>query len=139
MIRQTITFKNGTKLPTIAVYSNNTLIQNAYRECFEIRFPVESVDYDTISSLATADNLSAIVLTERDDETDEIIAQFSHFNFTIVTSLGMKTEPTDGSKFFFLSVAQKSDTELRLEKLIQDNEDTQEALMELAEIVSGEV
>lgn len=136
MITQTITFKNGTTLPTIAVYSKNELIQNAYRECFEIRFPTDAVILDTLSSLDVPENLSELILTEKDDETEEITAQYSHFNFTIVTGMGMKTTAEDGSKFFFLSVAQKSDAELALEQLMRDNEDIQTALMELAEIVS---
>lgn len=136
MTQQTITFKNGQTLPVIAVYSTKELVQNAYRECFEIRFQIEAVTYDKLSSLAAADNLSELTLTERDNQTDEITAQFSHKNFTVVTGMGMKTVPEDGSQFFFLGVAQKSDAELELERLKQDNEDIQSALVELAGIIS---
>lgn len=136
MIRQTIQFKNQVTLPTIAVYSKNELIQNAYRERFEIRFPTDAVTLDTLSSLAVPENVSELILTEKDDETEEITAQYSHFNFTLIIGMGMKTTPEDGSKFFFLSVAQKSDAELALERLMQDNEDIQTALVELAEIIS---
>ena len=136
MIHQTITFKNGQAFPVIAVYSEKELIQNAYRECFEIRFPTDTMSYDELSSLATSDNLSELILTEKDDQTDEITAQFTHKNFTIVTGMGMKTLPEDGSQFLFLGVAQKSDSELELERLRKDNEDIQSALVELAEIIS---
>lgn len=136
MITQTIKFKNGTVIPVIAVYNKNELIQNAYRECFEIQFSTEAVTLDTITSLAVPENLSELILTETDDETNEVTAQFSHLNFTIVTGMGMKTKPEDGSKFFFLSVAQKSDAELAMEQLMQDNEDIQSALVELAGIIS---
>ena len=77
-----------------------------------------------------------LILTEKDDETDEITAQFSHYNFTIVTGMGMKTAPEDGAKFFFLSVAQRSDSELLMERLERDNEDIQSALVELAGIIA---
>lgn len=136
MITQTITFTNGVVFPVIAVYSRKELIQNAYRECFEIRFSTEAVTLDTLASLAAPENLSELVLTETDDETGEIVAQFVHDNFTIVTGMGMKTLPEDGSKFFFLNVAQKSDAELAMERLMQDNEDILSALVELAEIIS---
>lgn len=136
MITQTIEFANGVTLPVIAVYSKNELIQNAYRECFEIQFSTEAVTLDTITSLAVPENLSELILTETDNETNEVTAQFSHLNFTIVTGMGMKTTPEDGSKFFFLSVARKSDSELLMERLAQDNEDIQSALVELAGIIS---
>lgn len=136
MITQTIKFANGVALPVIAVYSKNELIQNAYRECFEIQFSIEAVTLDTITSLAVPENLSELILTETDNETNEVTAQFSHLNFTIVTGMGMKTKPEDGSKFFFLSVARKSDSELLMERLAQDNEDIQSALVELAGIIS---
>lgn len=135
---QTITFKYGKTLPTIAVYSQKELIQGAYRECFEIRFPIEATAYDELSALATPENLSELILMEMDSETDKIITQFTHSNFAIVTGLGLKTAPEDGSQYYFLSVAQKSDAELALEKLEQDNEDIQAAMMELAEIIVGE-
>lgn len=135
MITQIIKFKNGVTLPVIAVYSKKELIQNAYRECFEIRIPVEATTYNDLSSLAVSENLSELFLTEKDRETNEVTAQFSHTNFTIVTGLGMKTAE-DGSKFLFLNVAQKSDAELMIEQLLQDNEDIQFALVELAEIIS---
>ena len=50
--------------------------------------------------------------------------------------MGMKTASEDGAKFFFLSVAQKSESELLMERLTQDNEDIKSALVELAEIIS---
>ena len=78
MTKQTITFKNGHTLPVMAVYSAKELVQNAYRECFEIRFSTEITTYDNLSSLATTGNLSELILTERDDQTDEITAQFTH-------------------------------------------------------------
>ncbi len=136
MITQSIKFSNGSTFPVIAVYGKNDLIQNAYRECFEIRFSIGDVTLEGLSSLAEPENLSELILTERDDETDEITAQFSHYNFTIVTGMGMKTAPEDGSKFFFLSVAQRSDSELLMERLERDNEDIQSALVELAGIIA---
>lgn len=136
MTTQTIKFSNGITLPVIAVYSKNELIRNAYRECFEIRFSTEDVTFDSLSSLAVPENLSELILTEKNDETDEVTSQFSHRNFTVVTGMGMKTASEDGAKFFFLSVAQKSESELLMERLTQDNEDIKSALVELAEIIS---
>lgn len=136
MIIQAITFKDGTTLPTIAVYGNKEVVQNAYRETFEIQIPIGSITYDELSALVTSENLSELILTESDNETNEVTAQFTHSNFTIVTGLGFKTKPEDGSKYLFLSIAQKHDTELAIEQLQQDNEDVQAALMELADIIA---
>lgn len=136
MITQTITFQDGTTLPTIAVFGNKEVVQDAYRECFEIRIPTNATTYEGLTALATHENLSELILTETNDETNEITAQFSYRNFSIVTGLGLKTAPEDGSKYLFLSVAQKSDTELAIEQLRQDNEDVQAALMELADIIA---
>lgn len=136
MATQTITFKNGTTLPVIAVYSNKDLIQGAYRECFEIRFPTEAVTYDTLTALAVSENLKEITLTETESDVTNRVSKY--FNFTIVTGMGMKTAPEDGTPYCFLSVAQKSDAELAIEQLKQDNEDVQAALVELAGIVAGE-
>lgn len=138
MITQTITFKDGTILPIIAVYGNKEVVQNAYRETFEIQIPIGTITYDELSALITSENLSELILTETDDETNEVTAQFTHSNFTIVIGLGFKTKLEDGSKYLFLSVAQKHDTELAIERLSQDNEDLQAAVMELAEIIAGE-
>lgn len=133
---QTITFKNGTTLPVIAVYSQKELIQGAYRECFEIRFPTEAVTYDTLTALATSQNLSELILTEMDNETDSETAKYTYYNFTLVTGIGQKTTPEDGTRYLYLSIAQKSDAEFAIEQLQQDNEDVQMALMELADIIA---
>lgn len=136
MITQTITFKDGTTLPTIAVYSQRELVQGSYRECFEIRVPIEATTYDELSTLATPENLSELILTETDNETNSETGKYTHYNFTLVTGMGMKTTPEDGTKYLYLSVAQKSDMELAIEQLRQDNEDVQSALMELADIIA---
>lgn len=135
---QTITFKDGTSCPTIAVYSHKDLIQGAYRECFEVRIPTDAATYDELAALATPENLSELILTERNNETNKVTAQFSHRNFSIVTGLGLKTMPEDGSKYLFLSVAQKHDTELAIERLSQESEELRDAMIELAEIATGE-
>ncbi|MCM1463513.1 MAG: hypothetical protein NC084_12500, partial [Bacteroides sp.] len=108
---QTITFKDGTVVPVLAVYSNKDLIQGAYRESYEIRFSPEATTYEALLALANSENLSELILTEL-DEAGEVTARFSHFNFTIVTGMGVKTDPIDGSRYLYLSVAQKSDAEL---------------------------
>ena len=131
---QTITFKNGTTLSVIAVYSQKELIQGAYRECFEIRFPTEAVTYDTLTALAVSENLKEITLIETEDDVTNRVSKY--FNFSILTGMGMKTSE-DGTQFNFLSVAQKSDAELAIEQLQQDNEDVQAALVEVAGIVAG--
>lgn len=101
MTTQTITFKNGTVLPVLAVFGSKDLIQGTYRECFEIRFPSKAVTYGELTALAVPGNLLELILTEKDSETNEVTAQYTHKNFTIVTGKGMKTDPEDGTPFYF--------------------------------------
>lgn len=134
---QTISFKNGTTLPVLAVYSNKDLIQGAYREYFEIQFPIEATTFDDLSDLAaTSENFSEITITEVISEDSNQVSK--HRNFTIVTGMGMKIAPEDGTPYYFLSVAQKTDAELEIERLSQENEAIMDAIVELAGIVAGE-
>lgn len=138
MIKQTVTFKDGTTIPVIAVCGKKELIQDAYRESFEIKIPTEETTYDGISTLATPENLIELIITEKDSETNEVKAQFTHRNFTLVTGVGMKTAPEDGTQYYFLSVAQKSSAEIAIERLSQENETILDAIVELAGIVAGD-
>lgn len=132
---QTITFKDGTALPYLAVCSDTRVIQGAYRAFFEIRIPIEATTYDELSALAAnPENLSEITLTE---EVNEITNQTStYYNFTIITGIGQITDPVDGTQYFFLYVAQKSDSELAIERILQENEAMKDAIFELAGIVA---
>lgn len=134
---QTITFKNGTTLPYFAIFSDKQVIQGAYRAHFEIRILIEATTYDELSELAAnPENLSEITLTET---INEITNQTSkYFNYMIITEIGMRTDSVDGTQYFVLSVAQKSDAELAIERLSQENEVIMDAIVELAGIVAGE-
>lgn len=141
---QTITFKDGTTLPYIAVYSDTRVIQGAYRAYFEIRLPIEATTYDELSSLAAnPESLSEITLTEIESEITDRTSRY--FNYTIVTEIGQRTDSMDGSQYYFLSVAQKTDAELAIERVLQENERISQeneaimdAVVELAGIIAGE-
>lgn len=134
---KSITFKDGTTFPYLAVYSDTRVIQGAYRAYFEIRIPIEATAYDKLSALAAnPENLSEITLTEIVNEIQTKTSKY--FNYTIITEIGRRTDSVDGSQYYFLSVAQKSEAELSIERISQENEAIIDAIVELAGIVAGE-
>ena len=105
-----IVFADGTALGTLAVYSTKEIIENAYREKFEIRFP-ETVTIEQINAaIASADNLAEITLKELDSDENEISA-YTYQNFSMVRSVGFNVD-TSGNKYNVLVLAQLSALEL---------------------------
>ncbi len=104
-----IVFKNGTELETLAVFSTKEIIENAYREKFEIRFP-ETVTIEQINAAATADNLAEIALKEF-NESGEETASYTYLNFSMLRGVGFKIGDT-GERYNALEIAQLSTLEL---------------------------
>lgn len=104
-----IAFKDGTELETLAVYSTKEIIENAYREKFEIRFP-ESVTIEQINAAATAENLAKITLKEFDVNGEETGA-YTYQNFTMVRGVGFAISDS-GARYNVLIVAQLSALEI---------------------------
>ena len=104
-----IAFKDGTIFDTIAVYSSKEIIENAYREKFEIRFP-ESVTLEQINTAATAENLSEITLKEFDVNGEETGA-YTYQNFTMVRGVGFAISD-GGERYNVLVLAQLSALEI---------------------------
>lgn len=105
-----IVFADGTALDTKAVYSTKEIIENAYREKFEIQFP-ETVTLEQINTaIAIADNLATITLKQFDSEGNETSA-FTYQNFSMVRSIGFNVDAT-GNRYNVLILAQLSTLEL---------------------------
>lgn len=107
-----IVFKNGTELETLAVFSTKEIIENAYREKFEIRFP-ETVTIEQINAAATADNLAEIALKEF-NESGEETASYTYLNFSMLRGVSFKIGDT-GERYNALEIAQLSTLELAQE------------------------
>lgn len=134
-IQSTITFKDGSTFPTIAVFSRNELVQGAYREVFEIRLDPNQINEEAFKAAVTVENLEKIVLTETDTDENKITGQFTHRNFQIIIGDGHKFVPDN---YVFLTVAQRSEMELSVEQLSKDYEDLTVGLIEVASLVAGE-
>lgn len=107
-----IVFKNGTELETLAVFSTKEIIENAYREKFEIRFP-KMVTIEQINAAATAENLAEIALKEFNEDGEET-ASYIYLNFSMVRGIGFKIGDT-GERYNALEIAQLSTLELAQE------------------------
>lgn len=107
-----IVFKNGTELETLAVFSTKEIIENAYREKFEIRFP-KTVTIEQINAAATAENLAEIALKEFNEDGEET-ASYIYLNFSMVRGIGFKIGDT-GERYNALEIAQLSTLELAQE------------------------
>lgn len=107
-----IAFKDGTELETLAVYSTKEIIENAYREKFEIRFP-KTVTIEQINAAATAENLAEIALKEFNEDGEET-ASYIYLNFSMVRGIGFKIGDT-GERYNALEIAQLSTLELAQE------------------------
>jgi len=106
-----IKFKDGTELDTISVFGSKEVIENAYRDKFEIRFP-ETVTLEQINNIiATADNLSEITLEECDDS-GNVTSSYTYQNFSMVRSVGFNTDSSSGVRYNVLVIAQLSTLEI---------------------------
>jgi len=104
-----IVFKDGTALDTLAVYSSKEIIENAYREKFEIRFP-ETVTIEQINAAATDENLAEITLKEF-AATGEETGSYTYQNFTMVRGIGFAITDS-GTRYNVLTLAQLSALEI---------------------------
>lgn len=145
-----ITFANGATFETdFAPIRTDTTYQSSYRRALELRIPASAVTYEEIKALYTnAEAMSAISVTEYGTQTQEdpdnpgetievevITGQSLHLNYTMPMELTLKT--VNGTELWCIKMAQKSDVEIAQEQQAADINDTQLALIELADIIAG--
>lgn len=133
-----IKFKNGKQIEQIAVYSGSMTFQNARRETLEFRVAAGNATFDELKELYTnRAALSEIEITEtavNENGETVITAQSLQLNFTLPVELAMRD--IDGVQTWCMKVAQKSELELAQERQAVDINDTQLALIEIANIIS---
>lgn len=123
-----IVFADGAVFDTLAVYSSKEIIENAYREKFEIRFP-ENVTIEQINAAATAENLAEIALKEFNDDGEET-ASYTYLNFSMSRGVGFKVSDT-GERYNALEIAQLSTLELAQKAQAAELAALQEKIKEL--------
>lgn len=135
-----IKFANGKQIETIAVYGGKQTFQNANRETLEIRIAEVNTDFNELKKLYTDSTaLSKIEIMETTtDENGEtkISTQSLQLNYTLPMELALRE--IDGVQTWCMKLAQKSAIEILQEQQAADINDTQLALIELAELIGGE-
>ncbi len=131
----TVKFKNGKTFETIAVYGSPMTFQNANRDTLEFRIAEDNATFDELKAVySDPDALSEIEITEREESMNNEVTSL-HLHYTLPVELGSKQ--LGGESVWCMKVAQKSELELALAKQAADINDTQAALIELADIIAG--
>lgn len=124
-----IKFANGKTLETIAVYGGTMEYQNARRSCLEIVCAADELTLDEAKVLYKNSAATSEITVEADGETSVQI------NFTLPVEL--KLTVLNGTEVICMKFAQKSALEIAQEQQAADINDTQLALIELADMISG--
>lgn len=140
IIKSFIKFKDGTILPTLAVYSRKEYYKGENREIFDIRMPDDEVTFEQIqAAIATEGNTSMLTLIEAhyDSITGNLINEisFKHPYYNYIIESGYRE--VDNLKFIGLKLARLTADEQYQEKSSEDIKDQEDAILELAEIVGN--
>lgn len=138
----TVKFKNGKELETLVIFGSSMTFQNANRKTLEIRIAEDTADYEELKAIYTdSEALSEIEVRDvtevptEDGKTEKAEVSSLHLHYTLPVELGSKQ--IDGESVWCMKIAQKSALELEQAKQAADINDTQLALIELAELISG--
>ena len=130
-----ITFKNGEQFAVKAVWSKTSSFQGADRKTLEIRFVNDENLFEKLKSVySNAETLAEIYVKET-NEKGEVLTSSYHTDDTLGMELGLKS--IEDEQQWIMKLAQKTVLEIMQEKQALDIEDTQVALMELAEMIAG--
>ena len=132
IIKSFIKFKDGTILPTLAVYSRKEYYKGENREIFDIRMPDDEVTFEQIqAAIATEGN------THYDSTTGNLINEisFKHPYYNYIIESGYRE--VDNLKFIGLKLARLTLDEQYQEQGSEDIRDQEDAILELAEIVGS--
>ena len=127
-----VKFANGTTLDTIGVYGGEMTIQSAHRRTLEILVAKDKATFEELSALYS-DAAALDSITTIDDENPS--STNLHLHFTIPVSLGLRD--IDGEQVWCMKVAEMSALELAQAQQAADINDTQLALIELADMIAG--
>ena len=131
----TITFKNGEQFTVKAVWSKTSSFQGADRKTLEIRFVNEENLFEKLKSVySNAETLSEIYVKETNEE-GEVLASSYHTDYTLGVELGLKS--IEDEQQWLMQLAQQTVLDTMQEQQALDIEDTQVAIMELAEMIAG--
>lgn len=129
-----VTFANGKSYDTVLIMGGSEIYQGQQRKTLAISIAADLITLDEAKALYKNEDALAEITTTTDGETGV------QLNYTIPVELKQHTiRPTEDStlEVITIKVAQKSALELAQEQQAADINDTQLALIELADIVAG--
>ena len=124
-----VTFANGKTLETIGVYGGKIEHQNARRSYLEIVCAAELLTLDEAKALYKDSAATSEITVASGGETSV------QLDFTLPVELKLTVQ--DGVEVIRMKLAQKSALEIAQEQQAADINDTQLALIELADMVAG--
>lgn len=129
-----VTFANGKSYDTVLIMGGSEIYQGQQRKTLAISIAADLITLDEAKVLYKNEDALTEITTTTDGETGV------QLNYTIPVELKQHTiRPTEDStlEVITIKVAQKSALELAQEQQAADINDTQLALIELADIVAG--
>lgn len=129
-----VTFANGKSYDTVLIMGGSEIYQGQQRKTLAISIAADLITLDEAKVLYKNEDALTEITTTTDGETGV------QLNYTIPVELKQHTiRPTEDStlEVITIKVAQKSALELAQERQAADINDTQLALIELADIVAG--
>ncbi len=129
-----VIFANGKSFNDISVFGNTMNFQGAIRRTLEITIANEDASFDELFGLFSDPSALDVITTKTAETADSPESQNTHLHFTIPVSLG--TSVVADSNVWVMKVAEMSALEIMQAQQAVDIQDTQVALMELAELVT---
>ena len=124
-----VTFKDGKKVETVAVYGGTETFQAAQRKTLEIVVSAELLTLDEAKAIWQDSGATSEMTIESDGQTSV------QLDFTLPVSLTINS--LNGAEVVRMKLAQKSALEIEQEKQAHDMDDVNAALCELAELIAG--
>lgn len=129
-----ITFANGQTFNTIRIFGAKKTYQGMERDTLAISIPFTDITLDEAKTLWKSAEATAEITITTDEQTNVLL------NYSMPIELvvePLEVSDKESVEVVTLKLAQKSDLELTLEAQAVDIQDTQVALMELAELVTA--
>lgn len=129
-----ITFTNGQSFDTIRILGAKRNYQGMERDTLEIAIPSSDITLEEAKKIWKDPELTKELVVTYDDATSYLL------NYSLPIELivqNLKVSETETVEVVTLKLAQKSDLEITQEAQATDIQDTQVALMELAELVTA--
>lgn len=130
-----VEFANGKVFEAIP-FGGKALFQGVERNTLEFKIAEDAITYDELLALyKDTAALSEIEVVESQE--GNIVAQSVHLNYSIPMELAL-SDYNEDKRIWRMKIAQKSLLELEQEKQAVDINDTQLALIELANLIGGD-